>query len=167
MKDFFSSRITTISDYIQSQRFPTTDWNNIFHWNYWTQNYLPPTTVYSLFTIIVIIIICIGLSIWRTVLKKKHANTPVYDAPLDQLSNIIFFIIITMVAYAFFRYQSVSYLSNRLVILAIAIVTIVWIGVVTWQLWKKIPSQRIAYLEKERFFRYLPKRPQESEKNNI
>jgi hypothetical protein len=167
MKDFFLSRFTTVNNYFHTQHFPSTDWKNIFHWSYWTESYLPPTTIYSLLTIIVGIIVCAALLTWRSFLKKKQRQTPVYDGPIDQLSNIVFFIIITLLTYAFFRNQSVAYLSSRLVVLGIIAVTLIWLGVVVYQLWKKIPAKQAAYLEKERFFRYLPKRSKEREKNNI
>ncbi|HUD20519.1 MAG TPA: hypothetical protein VMQ44_00405 [Candidatus Saccharimonadales bacterium] len=157
MKDFFSSRFSTITGYLSTQKVPAADVLNIFSWKYWTESNIPPTTIYSLATIIVTLIFLIILGFWRARLKKAQAHAPVYGFVTDQIASIMFFIVVVLVAYAFFRYQQISYLSSRLVILASIFVIVIWLGVIFYYLRFVIPPKRASYLEKERFFRYLPK----------
>ena len=157
MLEFFTSRATTIEDYLSTQMVPTKAWTNIFSWKYWTDGPLSPQTEYSLFSTVVVIALVVILIYWRRKLTKIHKRVPVYEKVNDQIFSLIMFIVIVFFAYAFFRLQSITYLSSRLVLLSALIVTAAWWGIIIYNLKVVIPKKKAAYLEKERFFRYLPK----------
>lgn len=156
MKDFFTSRFTTIGSYLDTQRFAGADLKKLFSWSYWSETGLSPQTPYGLATLILVIVLVVGLIIWRRRLKNAQASVPIYDPVINQLANIITFVIIMAISYAFFRTQVIAYLSSRWVILVSLIIVLAWLGWVAYQLGRIIPSKRRDYLERERFFRYIP-----------
>jgi|SRR3989344_7616192 len=156
MKDYFTSRLATISNYLETQHFAWNDLKNIFSWSYWSEANLPAQTPYGLASLLVILVLLIGLIFWRRRLKIAQVAIPLYDSPINQLANIIAFIIIMAISYAFFRIQVIAYLSSRWVILASLAIVLVWIGWVIYHLVRALPPKRRDYLERERFFRYIP-----------
>ncbi len=157
MKDFFTSRFQTISNYLATQSFSLRDFGNVFSWDFWTESSIEPISDYTAALLILVIMLIVGLVIWRKILKKRQAETPIYDWPINQLANIVAFLVIMTPSYWFFRSQQLAYLSSRLVVLITLIVTIGWLGWVVFHMVRQLPAKRVAYLEKERFFRYLPK----------
>ena len=157
MKDFFNSRFATLEQFWSTQQFDLNDLKNIFRWDYWTEANLLPQTPYSLASLLVILALVIGLFLWRRRLKIAEASVPIYAGPINQMANIIAFIIIVGASYAFFRSQAITYLSSRLVVLASLIIILGWIGWVIFYLVRLAPAKRRNYLEQERFFRYIPK----------
>ena len=157
MKEFFTSRFQTISDYFSTQSFSLQKIGSIFSWDFWTETNINPGSTYTAPLLIITALIIVGLVIWRRILKKRHGETPVYQWPINQLANIIALLAIMAPSYWFFRSQELSYLSSRLVVLITLLVTIGWLGWVVFHLVRQLPAKRVAYLEKERFFRYLPK----------
>ncbi|MEX1051924.1 MAG: hypothetical protein WEC83_00875 [Patescibacteria group bacterium] len=157
MSDFFTSRFQTISDYFGSQSFSLGNFGNLFSWDFWTEANIDPSSQYTAATLLLTIAIIAGLIIWRRILKKRHATTPVYDWPINQLTNMIALLVIITPSYWFFRSQQLAYLSSRLVVLTTLLITMGWLGWVIFRLIRTVPGNRAAYLEKERFFRYLPK----------
>lgn len=157
MKDFFTSRFQTISDYLATQSFSLRNFGNVFSWDFWTESGIDPTSQYTAVLLILVIFLVFGLIIWRKIFKKRQAETPVYDWPINQLANIIALVVIMAPSYWFFRSQQLAYLSSRLVILITTLITLGWLGWVVFYLVRTVPTKRVTYLEKERFFRYLPK----------
>lgn len=156
MPEFLTSRLTTIQTFLSTQSFPTRDWLRIFSWSYWIEGPLGSFTPYYAFGFVFWVLLLVALEVWRRRLKKLHHATPVYGTPLIQISNLFYFLLLMVPTYWFFRVQLISYLSSRLVLgltILIAIGWFVWIIVI---LKRRLPLQRQSYLEKERFFRYLP-----------
>src|SRR3989344_2114694 len=168
MKNFFSSRFATLDQYFSSQQFNFQDLKNIFHWSYWTEVGIPPQTPYSLATLIVVVVLIVGLVFWRRRLKAAQLQVPIFESSINQLANIIAFIIVMAISYAFFRSQQITYLSSRLVVLGSLLIILVWTGWVAFYVFRVAPPKRREYLEKERFFRYIPKKKEKSpEKKKI
>ncbi len=130
---------------------------NLFSWEFWTEANIDPESEYTAIVLMFAITLIAGLILWRRILKKRNTDIPVYDWPVNQLSSIITLLIIMVPSYWFFRAQQLSYLSSRLVVLITFLVVLGWIGWVVFYLVRQAPAKREAYLEKERFFRYLPK----------
>ena len=105
-----------------------------------------------------VLLVIIGLIIWKTLLKKRQLEAPIYEWEMNQVVNVIVFIIIVSLSYLFFRSQELPYLSSRSVVLVSLLVTGVWTLWISIRLKKKINNERVAYLEKERFSRYIPKK---------
>jgi len=158
MNNFFSSRFATISDYFSTQRFVWTDLKNIFSWDYWTEAGLPTQTTYSFATFLFVAVLLATLFFWRRRLKALQTKVPIYDGSINQLANIIVFTLVMAFSYAFFRAQAISYLSSRLVVLATLVVIVVWTGWVAVYVLRVAPAKSRQYLERERFFRYIPKK---------
>ncbi len=156
MKEFFTSRFSTIQDFLATQDFPTRDWLNVFSWQYWTEDRIASFTPYYAFGFISLVIILLALETWRRQLKRLHKTTPIYGSPLVQISNLFYFLLLMVPIYWFFRVQQISYLSSRLVIGATFLIAVIWLGWIIVVLKRRLPLQRRSYLEKERFFRYLP-----------
>ncbi|MDO8650068.1 MAG: hypothetical protein Q7K33_02035, partial [Candidatus Berkelbacteria bacterium] len=154
MKNFFSSRFATLGDYFSSQQFVWSDFKNLFHWSYWTEDGLQSQTPYSLSTLIVVVVLIIGFVFWRRRLKAAQLQVPIFEGSINQLANIIAFIIVMAISYSFFRSQQIAYLSSRLVVLGSLLVILVWTGWVAFYVFRVAPPKRREYLEKERFFRY-------------
>jgi hypothetical protein len=156
MTEFFTSRFATIQTFLSTQSFPTKDWLNIFSWSYWTEGQIGSFTPYYAFGFGLLFVLLLALEIWRRKLKKAHQAAPIYGTPLVQISNLFYFLLLMVPTYWFFRTQQISYLSSRLVLgftVLIAIGWLLWIAII---LKRRLPLQRRSYLEKERFFRYLP-----------
>lgn len=162
MSNFFSTRFTTINDYLSTQHFAWKDLINLFHWSYWNEANILPTTPYFLVSWLFVIAAVVGLVIWRRRIKAANTVAPIYDGPINQLANIIAFIIIVALSYGFFRSQAISYLSSRLVVLASLLITLIWLGVVAFYMFRVAPAKSREYLERERFFRYIPKGKEKS-----
>ncbi|MEK9167649.1 MAG: hypothetical protein AAB613_02825 [Patescibacteria group bacterium] len=158
MKNFFTSRLATLSDYFSSQQFVWSDLRNLFNWNYWTEAGLPPQTSYSLATLIFVLALTVLLVFWRRRLKAAQQYVPIFEGSINQLANIVAFIIVMAISYSFFRSQQIAYLSSRLVVLGSLLVILVWTGWVAFYVFRVAPPKRREYLEKERFFRYIPKK---------
>jgi len=165
MKEFFTSRLATISNFLATQRFTPSDLKNLFSWNYWTEANIPSTSPDYLPTVLVLIIFCAGMLFWRRQLKIRQQIAPVYDSSINQLANIVVFLVIVAISYLFFRSQAINYLSSRLVILTTLAVAIVWLGYVIYYQWRITPVMHREYLERERFFRYIPKKKEKSPTN--
>lgn len=158
MKDFFTSRFQTIKDYLATQDIPGTDWLDIFTWQYWIEPNLASNSRYAAFGIALVIAICAVLLTWRRQLKENHKQSPVYHFELQQIANLVTFIIVTTVSYLFFRTQQLAYGSSRVFILICVLTSLVWIILIFIHLKRVTARRRLSYLEKERFFRYLPKK---------
>ena len=156
--NFFSSRFETIRSYFQTQHFVWADLRNVFSWDYWSESPLLPETPYFFVSWAAIIVVIIALIFWRRRLKAAQTVAPIYDGSINQLANIISFIIIMAVSYSFFRAQAIAYLSSRLVVLASVAIVFGWLGWVIFYLTRRAPAKRRAYLERERYFRYIPKK---------
>lgn len=154
MTNFFNS----IKDYFSGQQFPTQGWLNFFSWRYWTEANVPAQSAYSLFFVLATVAVIVGLTLWRRRLQQAHQQVPVYADVCNHLLNLAIFIGIIAASYLFFRSQQLVFVSSRLVILVTLLVVIGWLASIIFQLRKRIPDQAARYLEKQRFFRYLPKR---------
>jgi len=159
--NIISDRFQTIKDFLSSQHFVWQDLSLLLSWSYWTESFLPEHSPSFLAGCLFILAAIIVLIIWRVRLKRAHKLTPVYDVPINQLPSLILLIIIMTVSYIFFRVQAISYLSSRLVILITVIVCLGWLIYLIYFARRIAPSKRRYYLERERFFRYLPKVQQE------
>lgn len=158
MKQFFLTRIETIRDLVSSQSLPTLDdLRRLFGWGFWSEPRIAPQSAFILPAIGLLILVVIVLWSWRLRLKRADKNLPVYAWPINQLANLIVFILVVSFSYWFFRYQGIAYLSSRLVILGALIFFLLWLGLIVGYFFRVIPTKRQLYLEKERFFRYLPK----------
>ncbi len=156
MKNFFISRFQTIQDFLQTQRFPLADWQNLGSWDFWTGGPLDSFSPYYAFGLGLFLVTLIALEVWRRHLKKVHQTTPIYGEALIQISNLFYFILLLVPAYWFFRVQQLSYLSSRLLLGSIVLAAIVWLAWIAFVIAHRLPTKRQSYLEKERFFRYLP-----------
>ncbi|QQG49608.1 MAG: hypothetical protein HZB70_02265 [Candidatus Berkelbacteria bacterium] len=156
MKEFFTSRFATIRDFLATQQFPTAEWKNVFTADFWTNDPLTSGSPYYTFGLVLTLLFLILLEVWRRRLKNLHVSTPIYEVAQNQLSNIFFFVAIMLPAYWFFRVQQLAYLSSRLLLGSIILVALVWLGWVVFHITRQLPAKRVAHLEKERFFRYLP-----------
>ncbi len=156
MLDQFTSRWQTITTFFETQSFPTNDWARLGSWSYWTGGPLDSQTPYYAFGLAVFLISLIALEVWRRRLKKAHQATPVYTVPLVQISNVFYFLLLMVPSYWFFRIQSISYLSSRLVLGAAFIIALAWVIWIIIVVKRRLPQEQVSYLEKERFFRYLP-----------
>ena len=154
--------MTTVSQYLSTLQFDLKDLKNIFRWDYWTEANLSPQTTYGLASLLFVIALIVGLILWRRRLKASQLVVPIYAGPINQVTNIIAFIIIMAFSYAFFRAQAIAYLSNRLVVLASLVIVLGWVGWVIFYLSRITPAKRREYLERERFFRYIPKGKEKS-----
>lgn len=156
MIDQLNSRWQTIETFLATQQFPTTDWANILSWKYWISGPLDSFTPYYTFGFTIWLLALIALEMWRRILKKRHQATPIYGTPLGQISNLFYFVLIMIPAYWFFRLQQIDYLSSRLVLGSTVLIAIGWLVWIIIIVKRRLPLQRRSYLEKERFFRYLP-----------
>ncbi len=156
--NFFSSRFQTIADFFSYQQFPTDWWAGIFSWTYWTDSGLLPSSPYLLFFLIVTGLVIAALIVWQKKLKRLQAEVPIYDMVINQIPSVITLIVVMANSYLFFRAQEIAFFSSRLTILITAIIVLGWIGYLAAYLRRTVPGKRQRYLEKERFFRYLPKK---------
>ncbi len=156
MKEFFTSRFETIKLFLESQKIPTQDWKNIFSFDFWRY---PASTdsPYYLFSLVVGILTLLGLEAWRRRVKRLHKMTPVYSVALNHITNLFYFILIIGLGYVFFVSQGIAYLSSRLFLFSVIVVSLAWIAWILVHLRRTLPMRRRSYLERERFFRYLPK----------
>ena len=161
MLDFFSARFQTIKNYFSVQTFSLDGFEKIFSWDFWTEASIGKSSSYTVLVLLIVSIIILGLMLWRLSLKKKQLETPIYDWELNQTINIIIFAVVVSVSYLFFRSQGLAYLSSRLVVLLSFIFTELWITWIIVRLRTKTEAARVAYLEKERFSRYIPKKKKE------
>lgn len=158
MKQFFLARFETSRNFLASQAFPDgDDLRPLWRWDYWTQDRVAPQSEFILLTIGLLIFVVILLLVWRHRLKRAERSMPIFAWPINQLVNLIIFILVTGLGYWFFRYQGIAYLSSRLVILGALIFFLLWLGIIIGYFLRVVPTKRQLYLEKERFFRYLPK----------
>jgi len=157
MKEFFTSRFITLESFFETQQFPTTDWKNLFTADYWTSGPLASTSPYYLFGWILALIALVALEVWRRRLKKAQTVTPVYSWPLNQISNLFYYLLILLLGYWFFRTQQLAYLSSRLMLGAILLGGLIWLIWIWVYMKRRIPQLLQSHLERERFFRYLPK----------
>ncbi|MCR4277558.1 MAG: hypothetical protein NUV80_05895 [Candidatus Berkelbacteria bacterium] len=162
MKDFFTSRFATIGNYLDTQHFAWADLKNLFSWSYWNETGLLPQTPYSLATLICVVVLVALLVFWRKRIKVAQTKVPIYESSINQLANIIAFVLIMSVSYLFFRSQQIAYLSSRLVVLASLVIILVWTGWVAFYVFRTAPAKSREYLERERFFRYIPKKKEKS-----
>jgi len=154
----FSGRIETIKEVFSSQKWPGSDWQNIFSWEYWTDRNITSDSPYYLVTLVLVLLTIVGILLWRRQAKLLHQIAPIYDKVINSLTNAIVFIVVMTISYLFFRYQEIDNLSSRLVVLASIAVALVYLVYAAYIQLRVIPSKRQEYLEKERFFRYLPKK---------
>ncbi len=153
-----TARLTTVKDFLATQHWPTLfDLKNLWRWSYWSERPVPTDSPYIFITAIVTGLIVAGLLIWWIQLRRLHQKYPVYALLLDQIPTLLIFIVVVSLVYAFCRAQDVQYLSSRLVVLAEFIVSLGWFGYLLFYTARVIPAKRQSHLEKERFFRYLPK----------
>lgn len=158
MPNFITNRFTTIQNYFSTQQLPGADLKRLYSWEFWVEAYIEPNSAYLAITLLLLGLALIGLLLWRSSLKKAHRRVPVYSTPISALTNLVFFVVIMTIGYLFFRYQSLAYASSRLVVLATTFVSLGWLGWIFWQIKRTVPSAEASYLERERFFRYLPKK---------
>lgn len=158
--NFFTSRLSTLKDFFSTQKLPGADSKNLFSWDFWTESNLESGSPYYLFIAAFVILVCVALIWWRRQLKKENQEAPVYEGVINQLANIIAFIIIVGLSYIFFRSQQIAYVSSRLVILASIIIVVIWSGWVMFVIKRQLAAKRLQHLEKDRYFRYLPKKKQ-------
>jgi len=162
MKEAFLARWQTAHNYFATQSIPWKGGRNIFRWDFWSEGYLSSQSPYYLFTFSLVLVIVFGLLIWRAYLARKNKQIPVYLPAINHLANLAFFLFLNSIFYWFCRVQEIIYLSSRLVVLAVIIVAILWLGYIIFWLIRILPTKKRHYLEKDRFLRYLPK----SRKNN-
>lgn len=154
----FSARFTTIKSFLATQHWPPlSDWKNLFSGSYWGAIFVPASSPYVLLTTIVVIIILAVLIVWYFWAKRMNNQLPIYGQLIAQLPILIIFTAVVSLLYAFFRAQEIQYFSSHLVLLISSLILIVWSGYLIYLLRRVIPAKKQAHLEKERFFRYLPK----------
>lgn len=159
MTNAISSRFTTIKDFLATQHWPTaTDWRQLVSADYWNSSVVSNGSPFFLLTAVVIGLVVIGLIIWLLRLRQLQKSLPIYEKPINQLPTLIIFVAVVSLLYAFFLAQGLQYLSSRLVMLGLFLVTLGWGGFLVVYTLKIIPVKKREYLEKERFFRYLPKK---------
>lgn len=158
MSTFFTNRFTTIEQWFSGQKLPGADTQRLFSWSFWVESNISPTSEYLAATLGLVLVTVILLIAWRLALQRAHRRVPVYSTPIALLTNLIVFLIIITAAYTFFRSQELAYASSRFIVLSTIILSLAWLGWITWQIKQTVPSARASYLEKERFFRYLPKK---------
>ncbi len=156
--NFFSARFTTIKDFLATQHWPTGfELKNLLHWSYYNQ--IPPNqSPFVLLTTVIIVLITAAIFGWWLRTRQLQKQSPVYDLLLDQLPTLLIFIVVVSIFYAFCWAQSIQYLSSPLVLLAAFILVLGWAGFLIFYTWRILPAKLQAHLEKERFFRYLPKK---------
>jgi len=156
---FFTDRWITIVEFAKTQQLPKPrDLTSIFELGYWAEQPLSSSSPYYLVTGAIIFLGVAGLYYWRSRLQKAQQQIPVYEFALNQLSNILVFVVVISLSYWFFRSQEIDYLSSRLVIFFSLLIAIIWVAVVVFHLWRHLPSKKDRYLEQQRFFRYIPKK---------
>lgn len=156
--NFFSARFQTIADFFKFQQFPTDWWAGIFSWTYWTDSNLTANSPYFLFFLVVTLLIIGSLVSWQRHLKELQKKVPVYKPVINQIPSIITIIVVMAAFYWFFRAQQIALFSSRLTILITFLVVLGWVSYLIIYLRRTVPAKRAYYLEKERFFRYLPKK---------
>lgn len=158
MINFFTTRFQTITDYFSTQSLSFEKFTNLFSWDFWTESFIGPTSEYTVLVLLFVALVIVGLFVWKKALKKRQLEAPVYDWEINQIINIIIFVIIMTFSYIFFRSQELPYLSSRSIVLISFVVTGLWAVWIIARINKKIRNERVAYLEKERFSRYIPKK---------
>ncbi len=154
-----SSRLTTVKDFLATQHRPTlAQLKNLVSWNYYTQNPVPSESPLILLTAIIIIVIVAVIIGWWLRVRQLQKTAPIYNTLLDQLPTLLIFIVAVSIFYAFCWAQSVQYLSSRLVLLSAGLITLGWIFYLVIYCFRVLPVKKRDHLEKERFFRYLPKK---------
>jgi hypothetical protein len=113
---------------------------------------------YSVFFILCYAIPAYCLFVWASVLAKANKLIPIYHMIIVQIWSVLIFLTAGVLLYNFSYQQGVAYFSNRILILIIIVFTVLWIGLIIFFQKRLIPKQRQAHLEKEHFFRYLPKK---------
>lgn len=160
-----TGRLETIKDYLGTQKFPGRDWLNIFSWKFWSEPYLTDSSPYYLFMIFFVAILVALIIWWRSRVKIAQTVAPIYQGVLNALSNLIAFVLTMSVTYYFFRSQEIANLSSRLVVLMTILVSLCYVGYAIVMQFKILPAKRLQYLEKERYFRYLPKKKERDSKS--
>lgn len=158
MSTFLTNRFATIEQWFSGQKLPGADVQRLFSWSFWVEPNIGPTSEYLAAVVGFVLTTVIILIAWRLALQRAHRRVPVYSTPMSLLTNLIVFITIMTAAYTFFRSQELAYVSSRSIALLTTLLSLAWLGWITWQIKRTVPSARASYLEKERFFRYLPKK---------
>lgn len=157
MKEQIISRWQTVEQYISNQQLPLAGWRNLFSWDFWTESYLNSQSPYYLTSFLLALIVAILLLAWRFYLARQNKKIPVYETLLGHLGNLVFFLLLGSLFYWFCRTQEIVYLSSRLVILALIVVSLVWLIYIGFWAIRLLPAKKLRYLEKDRYLRYLPK----------
>ena len=132
--------------FLQDQQFPSSlFWKSLFTSGYWSSNASANPPTYALF-------------VWGSVLTTMNKRAPIYRSLIVQIWSILIFLTMGVLIYNFSYQQGVPYFSSRLLILIIAVMSLVWAGILIYIQSRIIPVKKQAHLEKERFFRYLPKK---------
>lgn len=155
---FFSARLNTIKDFLATQHWPTAaQLKNLVSWSYYTQTPVAESSLLLLTTIIIVLAAAAIFGWWWRV-RQLQKVTPIYGTLLDQLPTLLIFIVVASLFYGFCWSQSVQYLSSYWVLLVTFLITFGWAAYLAIYSFRVLPAKKRQQLEKERFFRYLPKK---------
>lgn len=149
----------TLQAFFHSQVFPPlVFWKVITTWDYWTNPAIINPPRYQLFFILCYIIVIYGLFLWQFILKRNPEKSEINQPIISNIWGIVLFITVLEIVYNFSYAEGIVYFSSRLMILAMAIIVICWIGALIYVLLRVLPKKYQSKLEKERFVKYLPKK---------
>lgn len=97
----------------------------------------------------------IAVAIASQVMAKKMKDGIKIKA-YRQVSNLGYTIGIIGLAYVFFAWQSVAFLSSRIILIVLAVIAITWAAFILRFLKKKAPQMRKEIEQKRAFERYMP-----------
>lgn len=146
-----------LSNFFEGQNFPTADWANLLKWSYWTESFIGPTSPYTLFAIGLVFAYALLVILLGIKLNRLNSKTPIYGWIRSHLYNSLLFVVVSSTFYWFFRSLEIAYLSSRISMLVIILTLVAWLLYVLIVARRRLSRERSRYLERERFFRYLPK----------
>lgn len=127
-------------------------------WKFWRPTGLPAESQSYALIIGLAALAVVLLIIWAVALSRRDKTIPIYKPIINEVINLIVFIVFTGGAALFFRTQQIQYLSGRLMTLVIFLFSLGWLIRLAWLMRRVYPEKAKEHLEKERFLRYLPKK---------
>ncbi|MEK7548650.1 MAG: hypothetical protein AAB499_01995 [Patescibacteria group bacterium] len=149
-----------MSDFFRNQSWPRINLAKLLDGDFWLRPVNLIAAEYFLFYFFAVLIIIVALAVMLSTVKRRHRQVPVYGRVINHLANQIVFVAVVALSYWFFLVQGINYLSSWLVALAGLMILAVWLVYLGYLWRRRLPKERELYLEKEKFFRYLPSNAQ-------
>lgn len=145
-----------MTDFFSNQNWPRFNLSKLTDGDFWLEPVNLVSGQFLLFYLLVVLIITAPSVAALIIAKRRHRQSSIYGRVINHLSNQIVFAVMVGLSYWFFLVQGISYLSSWLVAGVGLLIFIGWLIYLGYLWRRRLPQERELYLEKEKFFRYLP-----------